>query len=84
MSTRKSNFFLFFSKISRILGMTEVKGYTLKELADELKIPQNRVTQRLHVAGIKPLVREAIYPASALEAIRNVPGRGRPPKKPDK
>jgi hypothetical protein len=31
--------------------------------------------------GIKPITKEALYDVSALEAIRNVPGRGRPAKK---
>jgi hypothetical protein len=37
--------------------------------------------QRLLRAGIKPISSEVLFPESALEAIRNVPGKGRPPKK---
>jgi len=60
-------------------------GITISQMAEELGIEKNAVLQRLFVAGIKPITKEAIYPASALEAIRNVPGKGRPPKaKPDK
>jgi hypothetical protein len=36
-------------------------------------IEKNAVLQRLFVAGIKPLTKEAIYPEAALEAIRSVP-----------
>ena len=53
---------------------------TLAELAAALDIPQKTVEMRLFRAGIKPIVRGAIYDKSALEAIRNVPGKGRPPK----
>jgi len=55
-----------------------ITGITISEMAKELGIKRNAVLQRLYVAGIKPITKEAIYPESALEAIRNVPGRGRP------
>jgi hypothetical protein len=58
----------------------EVKGYTIKEMADELGLSYKTTHKRLETAGIEPLVKEAIYPEFALEAIRNVPGKGRPPK----
>jgi len=61
-----------------------IKGLTVQEIANELGIPYKTVHKRLETAGIKPLTTGAIYPESALEAIRNVPGKGRPPKaKPD-
>jgi len=47
-------------------------------MAEILGIEKNTVLQRLYVAKIKPLTKEAIYPKSALESIRNVPGKGRP------
>jgi transcriptional regulator with XRE-family HTH domain len=79
MSTVFSKFFLdFFRKLSM-----EAKGWTLAELAEKLGIPENTVTQRLHVKGIEPLFRGAIYPPDTLERIREAP-MGRPPKKPDK
>jgi hypothetical protein len=59
-----------------------VDGYTIKELADMLKIRPAAVKMRLKNAGITPFTREAVYPKSAYEAIRNVPGKGRPAKKP--
>jgi len=49
-------------------------------MAAKLGIERNTVMQRLFVAKIKPVTKEAIYDKSALEAIRNVPGKGRPPK----
>lgn len=60
--------------------MKAITGITISEMAKELCIEKNAVLQRLFVAGIKPLTKEAIYPESALEAIRNVPGKGRPRK----
>jgi len=57
-----------------------ISGITIGTMAEELKIEKNAVLQRLFVAKIKPLTKEAIYPESALEAIRNVPGKGRPKK----
>jgi DNA-directed RNA polymerase specialized sigma24 family protein len=57
-----------------------VEGYTIKEMAGILTINADTVKQRLSVARIKPAIREAVYPKSALEAIRNASGRGRPKK----
>jgi DNA-directed RNA polymerase specialized sigma24 family protein len=57
-----------------------VEGFTIKEMASILNINADTVKQRLSVAKIKPATREAIYPKAALEAIRNVPGKGRPKK----
>jgi AraC-like DNA-binding protein len=58
----------------------EAKGWTLAELSRELGISENTVTQRLHVKGIDPLFRGAIYPPDTLDRIREAP-MGRPPKK---
>ena len=57
-----------------------MEGFTIQEIADKLGIPYKTAHKRLETAGIKPLVKEAIYPESALESIRNVPGKGRPKK----
>jgi len=59
-------------------------GYTISEMADELKISSDSVLKRLQRAGLKPITREVLYAPSALEEIRNVPSRGRPSKKPKK
>jgi predicted DNA binding protein len=62
-----------------------MEGLTISEMAEILGIAPNTVMQRLYVAKIKPISKEAIYDKSALETIRNVPNRGRPPRvKPDK
>jgi len=73
----KSNIFLDFSDN---FFMKTITGITISEMAQELGIEKNAVLQRLFVAKIKPLTKESIYPESALEAIRNVPGKGRPKK----
>jgi hypothetical protein len=61
-----------------------MEGLTISEMAEILGKTPNTVTQRLFVANIKPKTKEAIYDKSALEAIRNVPGKGRPKKQPEK
>jgi len=53
---------------------------TIPDIAEELEITYLTAKQRLLRAGIKPVAKDAIYPRSVLEAIRNVPGKGRPPK----
>ena len=63
----------------------EVNGLTASEMAETLGLKLKTVKKRLETAGIKPLTKEAVYDKSALEAIRNVPGKGRPLKaKPEK
>jgi predicted ArsR family transcriptional regulator len=57
-----------------------MEGMTITEMAEILGIAPNTVMQRLYVAKIKPVTKEALYDKSALEAIRSVPGKGRPPK----
>ena len=57
-----------------------MEGFTLAEMAEILEIPVNTVEGRLFRAGIKPILRGAIYDKSVLELIRNVPGKGRPRK----
>jgi len=60
--------------------MKSMNGYTISEMAKELGIASNTVVQRLFVAKIKPITKEALYDKAAFEAIRNVPGKGRPKK----
>lgn len=64
---------------------------TIDEIADELGIPWKTAHKRIETLGIKPLSYKALYDSSVVEQIRNVPGKGRPPKagpeapdKPDK
>ena len=60
------------------------KNYlTITEMAEELGITYTAVKTRLFRAGIKATSFEALFEPSALEAIRNVPGKGRPKKAPE-
>jgi hypothetical protein len=53
---------------------------TISEMAKTLGVTYLTAKQRLLRAKIKPVSSEALYPVSALEAIRSVPGKGRPKK----
>ena len=52
---------------------------TLTEMAKKLGVPQRTVERRIQRAGIKPISREALYPADTLEKIKDVK-MGRPKK----
>ena len=56
-----------------------MNGLTLTEMAQELGIPQRTVERRIQRAGIKPISREALYPADTLEKIKDIK-QGRPKK----
>jgi hypothetical protein len=58
-----------------------VTGLTIQEIAHKLEIPYGTAAMRLQRAGIKPLLKEDLYPESAVEAIREAP-MGRPKKAP--
>jgi hypothetical protein len=61
-----------------------MNGLTISEMAKILNLKPDTVKMRLHVAGIKPITKEAVYDESAIKVIKDVPGKGRPPKaKPD-
>jgi len=60
--------------------MENMEGYTMKELAALLGISEKTVNMRIFRQGIKPLTKDALYDKAVLESIRNVPGKGRPPK----
>jgi len=53
---------------------------TISEMAKELKLPRDTIKRRLLRAGRKPFSQEALYTEEDFEAIRNVPGKGRPKK----
>ena len=57
-----------------------MEGYTASEMAKILGINLKTAKLRLFRYGIKPVTNESLYDKSALEAIRNVPGKGRPKK----
>jgi IS30 family transposase len=56
-----------------------MEGMTITEMAKKLGLPQRTVERRIQRAGIKPMSREAVYPADTLEKISDVK-MGRPPK----
>jgi CO/xanthine dehydrogenase Mo-binding subunit len=56
---------------------------TVKEIAEALGITPGATKIRLQRKGIKPIKmvgQTGIYAPEVLEAIRTVPGKGRPPK----
>jgi predicted ArsR family transcriptional regulator len=60
-----------------------MNGLTIAEMAKKLGIPTDTVKRRLQRIGIKAKEYAgptAVYDKSALDAIRNVRGRGRPKK----
>jgi hypothetical protein len=57
-----------------------IKGFTIKEMADEIGITYEAAQKRIERAGIKPILKEDVYPESTLDIIRDSPGPGRPPK----
>jgi hypothetical protein len=59
-----------------------MKGLTLTEMSKILGLPPKTVERRIQRAGFKPITREAMYAPEVLEAIRDVRGKGRPPKQP--
>jgi transposase len=75
-----------FKRFAIFADMKIMEGLTIREIAKYLSIQAKAVQKRLEAANIKPKEfagRTAIYDKSALEAIRNVPGKGRPRKEPE-
>jgi hypothetical protein len=58
----------------------KIEGYTITELSKALKITPVTVRQRLHVAGIEPILSEKVYPPDTLERLKTFKSVGRPPK----
>jgi len=56
-----------------------MEGLTASEMAEKLGLKLKTVKKRLEAANIRPLTMEAVYPADALEIIRDV-SMGRPKK----
>jgi len=73
---QKIHFFLIFTENLRV----KIEGYTVSEIAELLSLPYRTVQKRLQRSGIEPITTGTIYPKAAIEAVRNVPGKGRPPK----
>ena len=55
-------------------------GMTIDEMCEKLNLPFKTVEARIQRAGIKPITRQAVYPADTLEKIRNAAPVGRPKK----
>lgn len=58
-----------------------MEGFTIKELAQKLKITEDAVYLRILKKGIEPITRQAVYPYDTLEKIKVVSKGGRPKKK---
>jgi predicted ArsR family transcriptional regulator len=58
-----------------------MEGLTIDEMAEILSVKRRAIETRLKRLGIEPLTKSAVYDKSALEAIRDMPGKGRPRKK---
>jgi hypothetical protein len=61
-----------------IIGV--MNGMTIAEMAEELNLPRDTVKRRILRGGYKPLTKDAVYANEVFDAIKNVPGKGRPPK----
>jgi len=57
-----------------------MKGVTIDEIAETLHIHWKTAHKRIERLGIKPISYKAQYDPSVIEAIRDVPGQGRPKK----
>jgi hypothetical protein len=63
--------------------MEIMNGFTIAEIAEKLGIATDTAKRRLQRAGIKPVSYAGptgIYDKSAMDAIRDSAGPGRPPK----
>jgi len=54
--------------------------FTIREMAEILEKDRFAIRQALFRAGIEPVSPEALYDESALEYLKNTPGKGRPKK----
>ena len=60
--------------------MAKITGYTVSELMELTGKKRNAVRQAIHVAGIKPVIPEFVYPLETLKTLLNAPSVGRPRK----
>jgi hypothetical protein len=63
--------------------MKDMEGMTIEEMAKSLGLPYKTVAQRLLRGGYEPIFSGNLYSPEIFEAIRNVPGKGRPKKEPE-
>jgi hypothetical protein len=66
---------------NKAMKVTGGEYFTAQDMAKCLDVTTKVVNMRLFRLGIKPIAKDALYPASALDAIRDVT-MGRP-KKPE-
>ena len=78
MFRQKTKLFLF----PKISDTSYMEGLTASEMAERLGLKLKTVKKRLEAANVRPLTKEAVYPAEAIETIRNV-SMGRPKKPPE-
>jgi hypothetical protein len=77
-------YLIFLIVLGKIADMISMNGMTIAEMAKKLGLGLKTVEGRIQRGGYKPLTKDAVYSVEVFEAIKNVPGRGRPPKaKPD-
>jgi predicted transcriptional regulator len=57
-----------------------MKGMTIDEIAEALKITPKTAHKRLERAGLKPVSYKALYDPSVIDVIKVVDKGGRPPK----
>ena len=61
--------------------IVRIEGYTVSGLMELLGKNESAVREALSTHGIKPVIREFVYPLESLEILKNAPQRGRPKKK---
>jgi hypothetical protein len=71
---------IFFIILVKFADMTIMTGMTISEMAKKLSLGIKTVEGRIQRGGYKPLTKDAVYSMEVFEAIKDVPGKGRPPK----
>jgi transposase len=71
---------IFIIVLSKIADMSNMTGMTIVEMSEELGLGIKTVEGRIQRGGYKPLTKDAVYSMEVFEAIKDVPGKGRPPK----
>jgi hypothetical protein len=60
-----------------------MEGMTIDEMAKNLGLPYKTVAQRILRGGYEPVFSGNLYSPEVFEAIKVVPGKGRPKVKPE-
>jgi hypothetical protein len=66
--------------LGKITDIISMEGMTIAEMAKKLGLGLKTVEGRIQRGGYKPLTKDAVYAMDVFEAIKEVPGKGRPPK----